>query len=121
MLTIHIIPFQQQLIFLLRGSDGCLVDMAQGLTSLPGRYNPCQMEVSDVLTVKCTTLLPVQEDEELYVLQSQMMTVIYRPKWLQQYPRKLTGRKRKIISTAHGIATYWKLHMQKAYLLTTEC
>lgn len=53
------------------------------------------MEVSDVLTVKCTTLLPVQEDDELYALQSQMMRVIYRLKWLQWHPRKLGGRKRK--------------------------
>lgn len=61
----------------------CVAEMARGLISLPRGHNPCQMEVLDVLTIKHTKLLPVQEDEELYGLQSQMMRAIYRLKWLQ--------------------------------------
>lgn len=65
-----------------------LAEKVQGLVSLSRGYNSCQMEVSDVLTIKHITCLPVQEDEEFYVLQSQMMKVIYRLKWLQGHPRK---------------------------------
>lgn len=65
-----------------------LAEKAQGLVLLSRGYNSCQMEASDMLTIKYITWLPVQEDEELYVLQSQMTKVIYRLKWLQGHPRK---------------------------------
>lgn len=66
--------------------------------------------MSDVLTIKHTTLLPVQEDEEFYVLQDETMRVIYRLKRLQQHPRNINRKKKKITSTAYGIAAYWTLH-----------
>lgn len=76
-----------------QGSPEFLAEKAKGLASLSTGYNPYQMEVSDVLTTKHTTWLPVQGDEELYALQSQMMRVIYRLKWLHEHPRKLRERK----------------------------
>lgn len=66
--------------------------------------------MSDVRTIKHTTLLPVQEDEEFYVLQDETMRVIYRPKQLQQHPRNINRKKKKITSTEYGIAAYWTLH-----------
>lgn len=113
-ITYDIISCHQQELVFLQEAPGFLADKAQGGYILSRGYNPCQMEVPDVLTIKHVTWLPVQEDEELYVLQSQMMKVIYRLKWLQGHPRKLTGRKRKsqtqhIVLLPTGNSTYKEL------------
>lgn len=76
--------------------------------------------MSVVLTIKHTTLLPVQEDEEFYVLQDEMMRVIYRLKWLQQYPRKLKGRKRKS-QTQHMVLLPTGHSTERPHSLSTEC
>lgn len=78
------------------------------------------MQVMSV-TTKNTTLLPVQEDEELYVRQSQMMRAICRLKQLQWHPRKLAGKKMKITNTANSTDTHQTFPVQKAYPLNTEC
>lgn len=75
--------------------------------------------MSDVLTIKHTTLLPVQEDEEFYVLQDETMRVIYRLKRLQRHPRKLTGRKRKS-QAQHMVLLPTGHSTERVYSISTE-